>query len=180
MRNNRLRHKSNIVRRSILVILFLTLFTMMSFTAPASAQQRQGSGSPLVASLQLAPSGRADLRWNPQRKVLTVITTVSGLRPGSNLAEYIHTGTCAKRGNILYPLKNIVVDRTGKATVTSPVPNVNGGIPPTGWNITLHSGPTAQASTLLCGNVANPKGATSIAVPLSATPAIHQKAGEHH
>jgi hypothetical protein len=39
---------------------------------------------------------------------------------------------------------------------------VTGGIPATGWNVTIHNGATDQTGTLLCGNVVNPTRATSV------------------
>lgn len=169
MRNNMLRNKRSVVQGSMLVVLLLTLFAMMSFTASVHAQKRQDS--PLVAPLQNAPSGTADLKWNPQSKALTATLHLSGLQPGSNHAVHIHTGTCSPKERILYPFKNVVADKAGKVVEITTINNVTGGIPATGWNITVHKGPTAQTGDLLCGNVVNPKKATSVSIPLRASSA---------
>jgi len=166
MRNNMLRNRSGIVRGGITLVLLLTLFTMMSFTAFAQDQSRQGLRAGTVPSLQSAPSGRADLEWNAQSKALTVIFHLSGLQPGSVHAAHIHAGTCASKEQILYPFENIVADESGNVLLTETVTDVTGGIPTTGWNITVHNGSVAQTGTLLCGNVVNPEGATSVTVPL--------------
>ena len=163
MRNNRFNHESNIVRGIILIAF--TLFTMMSFTALAHAQQSKGR--PLATThLHNAPSGNANLNWNSQNKTLTVILHITGLQPGSTHAAHIHAGTCSAKGAILYPLNNVVADAAGNATSAATIMNLAGGIPAEGWNITVHSGPTAQTGSLLCGNVVNPQGATSLSVPL--------------
>jgi hypothetical protein len=170
MRNNPFHHNRSVVRGSMLVVLLLTLFTMMSFTTLAHAQERQGFRSPLVAQLQQVPSGRADLIWNPQSQALTATLHLSGLQPRSNHAAHIHAGTCASMGKILYPFRNAVADAAGNAVSSTTINHVTGGIPATGWNITVHKGSTAQTGNLLCGNVVNPKRATSVSVPLRASP----------
>jgi hypothetical protein len=148
------------------LVLLLTLFTMMSVTAFAQSQKRQGLRAHTISSLQSVLSGRADLQWNPQSKVLTATLHLSGLQPGSNHAAHIHAGTCSSRETILYPFKNVIANADGNAVSTTTFTNVTGGIPATGWNITVHVGPTAQTGTLLCGNVVNPMRATSLAIPL--------------
>jgi hypothetical protein len=169
MRNNMLRNKSSFVRGSIMVVLLLTLFTMMSFTAFAYDQNSQGSRSHTVSSLKNVPGGRAYLRWNPQSKALSASLYLSGLQPGSHHVTHIDAGTCSMGGKILYPLKNVVADASGRVTSTSTISNVTGGIPVRSWAIMVHSGPAARTSVLLCSNVVNPQRATSVSIPLSAT-----------
>ena len=168
-----LRNKSSFVRGSIMVVLLLTLFTMMSFTAFAYDQNSQGSRSHTVSSLRNVPTGRADLRWNPQSKALSAYLYLNGLQPGSNHAAHIHAGTCSMEGKILYPLKNVVADASGHVASTSTISNVTGGIPVRSWAIVVHRCPTARTGDLLCGNVVNPQRATSVTVPLSATHPMH-------
>lgn len=45
--------------------------------------------------------------------------------------------------------------------------NITGGISANGWDIIVHRGATAETGRLLCGNVVNPGGATSVSVSLS-------------
>ncbi len=153
-------------------MLFLALFMTTSVTALASTQQRQVSNSPAAAPLQQAPSGDSKLKWDPLSKTVTVVTTFTGLQPGSNLAEHIHNGTCAAEGPVIYPLQNVMVDSMGMATVTSTVPNVSGGIPSTGWAIMVHNGPTGQESPLLCGEVTS-QGTTAGTATLTPTTMMH-------
>ncbi|MBO0782843.1 MAG: superoxide dismutase family protein [Ktedonobacteraceae bacterium] len=168
MRNHRFRLKCGVVWGRLLVALLLTLFALVGLTALAHAQ-RQSFRSPLMVSLQQAPSGRADLSWNPQNHVLTVTLHLSGLPPGSTHAAHIHAGTCSAKGNILYPFKNVVANATGNVSTTVTTKNVTSGIPDTGWNITVHQGATAETGDLLCGNVVNPKRAVSVSALLRAT-----------
>lgn len=169
MRNHTLDHKRKIVQRTILLVLFLPLFTLMSSAAVVHAQQGQDASSPLIAQLQQVPAGRADLTWNPRSQVLIVTLHLRGLQPGSNHAAHIHAGTCSARGKILYPFKNVVANQAGDAVSTITIQRVTGGIPATGWNITVHRGATAKTGDLLCGNVVNARKAASVSVSLDAS-----------
>lgn len=232
MRNRMLDHKRNIVQKKILVVLLFTLFTMMSSSAVAYAQQQQDVRTPLIAHLQqtpppasatpskhhkhhkhkhkssmtdlqqtpppgsptpsehpkpyesaetlppgsTAPSGSAKMRWNPRSQELTVTLQLSGLQAGSSHAAHIHAGACSAIGKILHPFQNIVADKAGNATLTTTIYKLAGGVPPTGWNITVHQGATAETGTLLCGDVVNPHRLPSVSVPLQPAPATGTKA----
>ena len=258
MRNHILDHKRNIVHKKILVVLLLALFTMMSSTTVAYAQQDVSSplsahlqqtpppgsptpskhhkhhkhtsstaffqqtplpgsptpskhhkssgsvatpppgsptpskhhkpyegvalsGSPtpsehhkhtsLMTDLQQTPSGSAKMTWNPRSQELTVTLQLSGLQPGSSHAAHIHAGACSAVGKILHPFQDIVADKAGNATSTTTIYNLAGGVPPTGWNITVHQGATAETGTLLCGDVVNTHRIPSVSVPLHPAPA---------
>lgn len=170
MRNHKLHSKKSMVWGNVLMVLFLTVFTTMSFAAVAHAQQRPGFRLPLVAHSQQPPAGSAEMSWNPQSQALTVTLHVRGLQAGSNHAAHIHVGSCSAREKILYPFTNIIANTAGSAVSTTTFHHVTGGIPATGWNITVHKGATAQTGTLLCGNVVNSKGVTSVSVPLYTSP----------
>ena len=173
MSNNRLDVRSNVIRRSIMVVLLFTLFTMMTSTALAYNQGSQSTPSHTVASFANlpsgggGPSGTVDLQWDSQTKALTAIVHLSGLQPESSYANHIHAGNCSTEGTLLYPFNNVVTDAYGNGIATTTINNIVDGIPASGWNIKVHSGPTAKASPMLCGNVVNPEGATSVSFPLS-------------
>jgi len=175
MRNCLLCNKSRIVRGSIIVVLLLILFTMMSFSALANGQHRSGLRASTMAALQNEPSGTTALSWNPQSKALIVTLHLTGLQPGSTHASHIHVGTCSSIGEILYPLKNVIADTAGNATTVTTINNITGGIPATGWAVAVHQGPTAQTGDLLCGDVVNSKQATSVSTPLRAVPVKQKK-----
>jgi hypothetical protein len=162
-------------------MLLFALFTMTSFTAFADGQDTQSVQSQTAPSFVNVPSGgggpsgTADLQWNPQTKVLTAIVHLSGAQPGSNYANHIHAGTCSTAGKILYPLNNVVTDVTGNGTATTTINNIAGGILASGWDVMVHSGPTAETSPMLCGDVVNPMGATSELVSLSSVHAMHMQ-----
>lgn len=174
MRNNILRIRSSVVRGSIMVVLLFTLFTMTSFAAFAygqSIQSPQSQNAPFGGGGGTAPAGTANLQWNPQTKALTAIVHLSGLQLDSSYANHIHAGNCATggeaEGKMLYPFNNVVTDAAGNGTATTTVNDITGGIPASGWHIVVHNGSTAETSPLLCGNVVNPTGTTSVSVPLS-------------
>src|SRR5436853_3416232 len=173
MSNNLLHIRGSVVRGSIMVVLLSTLSIMMSFTAFAYNQSLQSSQSHTATSLVNipsgggGPSGTANLQWNPQTKALTATVHLSGLQPESSYANHIHTGDCSIESEKLYPFNNVVTDATGNGTATTTINNITSGIPASGWDITVHTGPTAEASRLLCGNVVNPRGATEVTVLLS-------------
>lgn len=125
---------------------------------------------------QHGPSGNAKLKWNPRSQELTVTLQVSGLQPGSSHAAHIHAGACSAVGKILHPFQDIVADKAGNATLTTTIYKQAGGIPPTGWNITLHKGATAETGTLLCGDVVNPHRLLTASVPLQPPSASETKA----
>lgn len=173
MRNCLLCNKSSIIRGSIIVVLLLILFTMMSFSALANDQHRSSLHASTTAALQNVPSGTAALSWNAQNKMLTAALHLSGLQPGSNHAAHIHADTCSSIGKILYPLKNVIADAAGNATSVTTINNIAGGIPASGWNIAVHQGPTAQTGEFFCGNIVNSKRAASVSVPLRAAHPVH-------
>lgn len=161
-------NKHSLVRGSLIVILLLALFSIMSLTTSAHSQNRQIRQSDATTLGGNAPSGMADMHWDPQAKTLTATLHVSGLSPKSNHAAHVHTGSCSKEGHILYPFKNVVVDASGSGTTTTTINNVTGGIPASGWDVTVHRGATAGTGALLCGDIANPQQAASVSVPLHA------------
>lgn len=124
-----------------------------------------------MMDLQQTPSGSAKMTWNSRSQELTVALQLSGLQPGSSHAAHIHAGACSAVGKILHPFQDIVADKAGNATLTTTIYNLAGGIPPTGWNITVHQGATAETGTLLCGDVVNSHRLPSVSVPLHPAPA---------
>jgi hypothetical protein len=138
---------------------------MMSVTVFAHNLNRQSSRSP--SGGKGTPSGEVDLEWNPQTQALTATVHLSGLQPKSSYANHIHAGDCSIEGKMLYPLNNVITDAAGNGTATTTLKNITGGIPASGWDITVHRGATAEAGRLLCGNVVNPNGATSVTISLS-------------
>jgi hypothetical protein len=165
MRKSILCIRSNIVRGSALVVLLLTLFTMMSVTT--FAHDLNGQRSRASSAGKGTPSGVADLEWNPQTQALTATVHLSGLQPESSYANHIHAGDCSVEGKMLYPFNNVVTDAAGNGIATTTINNITDGIPASSWSITVHRGATAEAGRLLCGNVVNPKGVTSVTVLLS-------------
>jgi CHRD domain len=87
---------------------------------------------------------------------LTVKLTMSGLAPNTTHPAHIHSGSCAKTGPVIYPLRNVVADALGNARVTTTIKNVS-SIPSSGWDINVHHGPGLSNQTeydpIACGDV---------------------------
>lgn len=173
--------------------ILLALFAVALLTAcgnDATASNTTPSSTPgnaaTTASVMLkhSPAGTADLAWDPATHALTVNLLLLGLVPDSKHPAHIHAGSCAKAGNVVYPLQDVIADETGSGSSTSVIKNVTGGIPATGWYINVHNGPGLspenQFLPISCGNIANPKATTThaqrIQVLLGTTPSPNQAA----
>lgn len=137
--------------------------TPVASTRPAAKNVALNAG----AVLQHSPAGSAQLSWDPASRALIVNITLLGLAPKSKHPAHIHTGTCAKVGNAIYPLQDVVANEAGIGTSISTISNVTGGIPATGWSINVHNGPAMtsdqQSMPISCGDIANPDPKTTIA-----------------
>jgi len=132
------------------------------------------------ANLQHTPTGTAELHVGSSHE-LTVSVSLTGLAPNSTHPAHIHAGnSCASNGAILYPLKNVVANAKGQASVTTVVHLSTPGIPTTGWYINVHNGPTLktpqQAYAISCGVVSNPTKASDVLTALGSTPDPNQHA----
>ena len=89
-------------------------------------------------------------------RTLAVKLTLSGLGPNSMHAAHIHRGSCESQGAVIYPLKTVVADASGKANVTTTIANV-ASIPSSGWYVNVHHGTDMSTQTgfdpIACGNV---------------------------
>ena len=131
------------------------------------------------ANLEHAPTGTAKLHEDGSE--LTVTISLLGLAPNSTHPAHIHVGnSCASNGAILYPLKNVVANEKGQASVTTIIHLSKYGIPATGWYINVHNGPTmatpAQAEAIACGVIYNPAYASDVSLALGSTPDPNQNA----
>jgi hypothetical protein len=117
-----------------------TVQVMMLTASPGSA------GETVSGTAQLGLSGQT----------LTVTLTVSGLEPNSSHAAHIHLGSCESQGDVKYALKTVKADASGKATVTTEIPNV-ASIPGSGWYVNVHHSTALSTQTgfdpVACGDV---------------------------
>jgi hypothetical protein len=113
-----------------------------------------------VNQWHLDDTGYAHLTWDPVTHALTVTLNLSGLQPDTTHPAHIHLGNCSMMGTILYTLNNVVANKQGNYTGTTIIPNVQKGIPASGWYINIHEGPglatATQMAPISCGNIANP------------------------
>jgi predicted DNA-binding protein with PD1-like motif len=160
-------------RSSVFSMFYLTIVLLLltgCMNSKASAPNRVLAGKSdvgAVAILKHAPSGVADLTWNPQSKELNVKFSLIGLVPKSVHPAHIHLGTCNSNGKVIYPLHEIVADDKGAATETTTIADVVNGIPSSGWSINVHNGPALSTSDqylpIACGDVTNPHAVVGVA-----------------
>jgi Cu/Zn superoxide dismutase len=117
-------------------------------------------------TLQHEPRGEAKLTLAGNK--LTVAITLIGLAPNSTHPAHIHgMGNCSSNSPVIYPLKNVVANAAGTASVTSTIDGV-ASIPASGWYINVHNGPALtppdQFSPIACGEVKG--GSNEVTVPL--------------
>jgi quercetin dioxygenase-like cupin family protein len=146
-----------LVMASALGVLLLLAFAASGFAPSARANETQSGHA--FAHLRHTPYGTAVLRWDPKTENLRVTIRLIGLAPNSTHPAHIHLGDCDDNGPILYPLNNVVANAAGDAHVTTVIPDVENGIPSSGWYVNVHNGPTlatfAQAIPIACGDVHN-------------------------
>ncbi len=105
----------------------------------------------------------ATLTYNPGDRTLRVAVQASGLPPNSSHAVHIHSGSCMTQGDVLYPLPDLRADRSGRASVTTILHNIQSAPPARGWYLNVHMGaaneiqqgstPTVLFAPILCGDI---------------------------
>jgi CHRD domain len=111
-----------------------------------------------VLSASTSPSqaaiGNAQLSLSGGK--LTVTLALQGLQPKSTHAAHVHSGSCGDQGKVLYDLKPIVADASGKGSTTTTISGVS-SVPDVGWYINVHltTDMTTQTSDdpIACGDV---------------------------
>ncbi len=165
-----------LVTATLLGVLLVIAFAASSHAA--SARASGGGSNDAFANLRHTPFGTATLTWDPQSENLTVTISLVGLAGNSTHPDHIHVGDCDDNGPILYPLNNLVANAAGDAQATTVIPEVEGGIPASGWYINVHNGPTLatpdEAIPIACGNVHNANNAQTVKTFLGATPSPNQ------
>ena len=118
----------------------------MSVRVPLTAAPGSNDSEMASGTAQLSLSG----------STLTVKLIVSGLQPHSSHAAHIHAGSCQSQGAVIYTLKNVVADASGKSNETTTIKNVK-SIPASGWYVNVHYGTDITTQTgfnpIACGNV---------------------------
>ena len=138
-----------------------------SGSSPSQATSSSASGGTSTqVTLQHQPRGEAKLTLAGNK--LTVAITLTGLAPNSTHPAHIHgVGNCSSNSPVIYPLKNVVANAGGTASVTSTVDGVT-SIPASGWYVNVHNGPALtppdQFSPVACGEVKG--GSNEATVPL--------------
>jgi hypothetical protein len=114
----------------------------------------------VMTTLNTAPSGSAQLFWDPTSTDLTVAVSMTGLFPNTTHLMHIHAGTCGHDMGIVYPLNPLTADGNGNAIQWTTIHNVAGGIPASGWFINTHLGSNMGSqmdlTPIACGQLSNP------------------------
>jgi Cu/Zn superoxide dismutase len=167
------------------------LLPLLLLVAACSTSQQTTTGTTTNqttqanATLSHIPTGTSDLTWNAATQTLTVKMSLNGLAPNSSHIAHIHKGDCSSNGDIIYPLTAITADSKGVGTSETTIPNVQAGIPQSGWYINAHNGgtgltPDLQKMQIACANIANSNTSTSsdqsVHVTLTGTSAPNQSA----
>ncbi len=167
------------------------LLPLLLLVAACSTSQQTTTNTTVKLSSQVkttlshVPTGTSDLTWNATTKTLTVKMWLSGLAPNSTHISHIHKGDCNSNGDIIYPLTAIAADSKGVGTAETTIPNVENGIPQSGWYINAHNGgtgltPDLQKMQIACADITNSNTSTSsdqsVHVTLGPTSAPNQSA----
>ena len=151
----------SVARLAVFAVMGTLVLTTLAASAPRAFAQTNNEGSPQAqAILRHTPRGSVTLQWQERTENLTVTIRLFGLAANSTHPAHIHLGDCDDNGPILYPLNNVVADAAGDASVTTVIPEVEDGIPTSGWYVNVHNGPGLSTPTqfdpIACGNVVNP------------------------
>lgn len=176
-----------LARASFVGILLLSILALSGFYTSGQAhaenvpQVPQPTTNKQLAAAYLghAARGSAQLSWSSANNQLTVVLNVSGLQAQTVHPAYIHAGTCASNGAIIYQLSNVVANAAGNAVSTTVINGITGGIPATGWHINVHVGPTLatleQGASVACGNITNSSRSSSVIATLGVTTSPNQR-----
>lgn len=101
-----------------------------------------------------AASGNAQLKL--ARGTLTVVLSLQGLVPHTVHSTDLYNGGCGNQGKMLYTLKSIVADKTGKGSATTVIAGVS-SVPDAGWYVNVHQTTNLATQTgsdpIACGDV---------------------------
>ena len=168
-----------------LLLPLLLLVAACSTSQQTTTNTTVNLSSQVKTTLSHVPTGTSDLTWNAATKTLTVKMWLSGFAPSSTHIAHIHKGDCNSNGDIIYPLTAITVDSKGVGTAETTIPDVQNGIPQSGWYINTHNGgtgltPDLQKMQIACANITNANTSTSsdqsVHVTLGPTSAPNQSA----
>ncbi len=125
-------------------------------TPNLKATSAQNIHIPMAAAVSpsQAASGNAQLKL--ANRTLTVMLSLQGLAPNTVHAANLYNGGCGNQGKVLYTLKPIVADKTGKGSATTVIAGVS-SVPDAGWYVNVHQTTNLTTQTgsdpIVCGDV---------------------------
>lgn len=137
-------------KRAVLtMILPVALAACGTHSAPAartvSHPSPVGAASPMVLTQQLSSEHGSSVTGTTTVTTsdtsFTIRLQVAGLRPSSTHPSHIHAGACGSNGPVVFPLEVLTADGTGDAVATTVIRRAY-KVPPRGWYVCVHQGPT--------------------------------------
>lgn len=168
-------------RRIIHITLLLGVALVLLSACSSSDANNQGtSATPTSATVESAsaiirhsPSGTVLMKWDHTTHTLDVQVALTGLAPKSKHPVMINAGSCKDSGKMLYMLTDLEATQIGFANSKTTLENVTGGIPETGWSVSVSNGPGSssadEAASISCANIFNPTASTTTSQGTTAT-----------
>jgi CHRD domain len=138
-----------IVRLVVTAIVSLAIVACSSSatarTSPSATHSPSPKASPTGVSLPMSAenggTAKGTVMLMKEMHAFSVRVHLVGLKPGSIHPSHIHSGTCGSNGPVVYPLQNVVANKSGDADITTMIrhpyqPTVHG------WYVNVHQGPT--------------------------------------
>ncbi len=111
---------------------------------------------PLATTTSPGQAAHGSAQLKLANGTLTVMLSLEGLAPRTVHAADVHDGGCGNQGKVLYTLKPIVADKTGKGSTTTVFSGVT-SVPEDGWYVNVHQTTDLTTQTgsdpILCGDV---------------------------
>ena len=119
------------------------------------ATSAQNLHIPLLTSASPNQATTGDAQLKLASGTLTVMLSLQGLMPGTAHAAEVHAGGCGNQGKVLYTLKPIVADKTGKGSTTTVITGVSSA--PDSWYLAAHLTTDLTTQTgndlIACGDI---------------------------
>jgi hypothetical protein len=128
---------------------------------PSGPTPTPATGPKGSAKLTKAPTGQANLTYDPNTQNLTIQTTLTTLAPNSPHAMNIRTGNCISTGPVIVTLPNVTADAVGNVNTSSSQMVQPPTQPSSGWYIEVTNGigsSVYDTLNLVCADVTSVQG----------------------
>ncbi|HEY7091557.1 MAG TPA: hypothetical protein VH393_00160 [Ktedonobacterales bacterium] len=128
---------------------------------PSGPTPTPATGPKGSAKLTKAPTGQANLTYDPNTQNLSIQTTLTTLAPNSPHMMNIRTGNCISTGPIIVTLPNVTADAMGNVNTSSSQMVQPATQPSSGWYIEVTNGigsSSYDTLNLVCANITSVQG----------------------